>query len=61
MSDKPVNPRALSAILIRKFVEIGLLNEKRTGTKTLYFLTEQGRIILANFGINEGDLYEKPK
>ncbi len=61
MGDRQINPGALSAVLIRKFVEMGLLNEKKTGTKTSYFLTEQGRIILANFGIDEKELYEKPK
>ncbi len=54
---KPISTQALSSVMIRKFVEMGLLNEKKVEGKTLFFLTEQGRIILANFGIEEKELY----
>lgn len=61
---KPINPIAFTIVLLRKFVEMGMLAEKKIAGKTHYFLTEQGRMILANFGIDEKDLYAertKPK
>ncbi len=45
--------------MIRKFVEMGMLEEKKAEGKTFYFLTDQGRMILANFGIDESKLYNK--
>ncbi len=59
MPEKPINPAALSALMIRKFVEMGMLEEKKMAGRAVYFLTDQGRMILANFGINEADLYSK--
>lgn len=62
MAERPVNPYALGSILIRKFVEMGLLAERKIEGKTAYFLTDQGRVILANFGIDENKLYlDRPK
>ncbi len=61
MPDKPIHVQAFTAARIRKFVEMGMLEERKTGNRTAYFLTNQGRIILANFGIEEKGLYEKPK
>ncbi|MDD5337654.1 MAG: hypothetical protein PHS02_04180 [Candidatus ainarchaeum sp.] len=55
--EKPVSAQKLGAIMLKKFVEMGLLEEKKSGAKTLYFLTDQGRMLLANFGIDEKDLY----
>ncbi len=59
MPNKPINPHALCAVLIGKFVEMGLLDEKKLKGKKNYFLTEQGRLVLANFGIDENELYAK--
>lgn len=56
---KPISPHSLTIVLLRKFVEMGVLNEKKIGGKSAYFLTDQGRMILANFGIDEKDLYQK--
>ncbi|VVB98554.1 Uncharacterised protein [uncultured archaeon] len=57
MTGRPINPNALALVLLRKFVEMGMLEERKIGGKTAYFLTGQGRMILANFGIDENELY----
>lgn len=62
MNEKPVNPYALGALILRKFVEMGMLEERKIGGRSAYFLTSQGRVLLANFGIDERELYgDSPK
>lgn len=53
MVEKPINPAKLTAVMVKKFVEMGMLEEK--GEE--YFLTDQGKMLLANFGIEENELY----
>ena len=57
MAEKPVSVQKLGAVMVKKFVEMGLLEEKKSGAKILYSLTDQGRMLLANFGIEEKELY----
>ncbi|MFA5077728.1 MAG: hypothetical protein WC488_04860 [Candidatus Micrarchaeia archaeon] len=57
MAQKPISIQKLGAVMVKKFVEMGLLEENKSGAKISYLLTDQGRMLLANFGIEEKDLY----
>lgn len=52
MQEKPINTEKLTKVMLSKFVEMGILEKK--GAK--YFLTDQGRMLLGNFGIDEKEL-----
>ena len=51
--EKPINPQKLSSLMLEKFSDMGMLEKK--GGK--YFLTDSGRLLLANFGIEENEIY----